>query len=184
MEYSEKDLKIVKVNNPFDFDFTGELGARFGGRDFIIVAGGSLTCPLTLAEHLAKHLAQAHLLKEENKRKAQPGDDLRQIWNETIIDTLAKQLITDVTTQTKPTIKTEAEIMEERVKSLNTEILSEEEDGEVETPESVETTDEENVDGEDKVVYKDKAQVIAELKKRNITFDPRSTKATLETLLK
>lgn len=180
---NEKDLKIVRVVNPYDFDFDGELGARYGGRDFLIPAGGSLLTPLSVGEHLAKHLAQAKLLLDEKKRVPQPGDETRKLWDDASLEVVIKSLLKDELTQEKPVIKSEDDIMADKIKELN----------KVAEPEEDQLPDAENADGEETpegeegaapVVYKDKAQVIAELKKRNVTFDPRAPKATLEALLK
>jgi len=179
MEHNEKDLKIVRVNNIYDFDFDGELGARFGGRDFLIPAGGSLLTPLTLGEHLAKHLAQAYLLKQEKNRVAQPGDESRKLWDDATIEKMMKEILTDELTEPKKAVKSQDDLMEEKIKELN-QVKDEGEEGET----AAETPAMELVEGEEKPTYKDKAQVIAELKKRNITFDSRAPKATLEALLK
>jgi len=178
MDYNEKDLKIVRVNNIYDFDFDGELGARFGGRDFLIPAGGSLLTPLSIGEHLAKHLAQANLLRKFENRIPQPGDDLKKLWDDATIEKAMKEILTDEMTEARRPVKSQDDITEEKIKELN-KVKDEGED--VETPEVSEETTEETTE---KVAYKDKAQVIAELKKRNITFDSRAPKATLEALLK
>lgn len=177
MDFNEKDLKIVRVNNIYDFDFTGELGARFGGRDFLIPAGGSLLTPLTIGEHLAKHLAQAKLIKDGENRVAKPGDDLVNLWNDAALEKMIKEILTDEMTEPKKAVKSQDDLMEEKIKELNK--VKESDEDNVEVPES-----EEETGSEEKVTYKDKAQVIAELKKREIVFDPRSPKATLEALLK
>lgn len=180
---NEKDLKIVRVVNPYDFDFDGELGARYGGRDFLIPAGGSLLTPLSVGEHLAKHLAQAKILLDEKKRIPQPGDETRKLWDDASLQKEIQSLMKDEMTQEKPVVKSADDIMAEKIKEMN-KVVEPEED---QTPEAQDADEVETPDGEegaDKVVYKDKAQVIAELKKRNITFDPRSPKATLEALLK
>lgn len=186
MNFTDKDLKIVRVNNIYDFDFTGELGARFAGRDFLIPAGDSLLVPLSVGEHLAKHLAQAKLIKDSEGRVAQPGDDLKQLWSDSTIAKMMAEIITDERTEPKKAVKSADDLMEEKIKELNN-IKDEGEEEVVDTPATPseeESTSEEVKEEPVKIVYKDKAQVIAELKKKNITFDPFSTKAVLEELLK
>lgn len=180
----ESNFIIVKVKNispEFDpngigFDFNGDLGARFDGRDFFIPKGGSLMCPKSVGDHLAKHLAQAIRLKYNDTSKGQKGDgkDVLPLWNDDVIKTLVEKMVSSVTTEERPAIKTEGQLMEEKIKELN-KGAGESEEGEEAIPTSSE--------GEEPT-YKTKADIIAELEKRGITFDARAGKATLEALLK
>lgn len=180
----ESNFIIVKVTNispKYDpkgigFDFNGELGARFDGRDFFIPKGGSLMTPKSVGDHLAKHLAQAIRLAYNDTTVGEKGDgkNVKPLWNDEIIAVLMKEMVSSVTTEERPQIKSEGQLMAEKVKELNQSAGTGEE-GDEAIPVSSEG---------DEVTYKNKQQVIAELEKRNISFDPRAGKATLEALLK
>ena len=171
---NEKDTKIVRFRNIFDFDFTPEMGAMYGGIPYFVPAGGSLLCPLSLAEHLAKHLARHSIIqkapiRDDNEIDGKGKD--RPLWDESVIAAIKAKLITEAYTEDRPTQRTEAQVLAERVKALNDAFPVTEEAAKEEPVVSAPAS------------YKDKAEVIAELKKRGITFNPRLSKANLEKLL-
>lgn len=185
---NDKEYRIVRVTNISDFEFTGEAGARFAGKNFPILAGKSLLVPLYIGEHLATHLARQILIRKAPIRDASQTDGKgpdRPLWDDSAIADLIKQIMVEVYEESRPIPKTEADAMVERVKNLN---------------DTVDSMDEENIsapkggnapfNGEptdtvaSDVVYKDKGEVIAELDKRGIKYDPRSSKTMLESFLK
>jgi len=184
---NESDYKIVRITNISDFDFTSELGARFGGRDFFVPAGGSLLTPLTVGDHLATHLARQILIKKAPTRDGSQidgkGSD-RPLWDDAIIAELKAKIMVEVYEEEKQNPKTEAERMADKVIELN----------KVVAPEPVPTVVGGNTDAsgvvpvDDNVgsalTYQDKGQVIEELQKRGIAFDARVGKSKLEELLK
>lgn len=176
----EYDPRIVKVTNISNFTFNGENGARFGGKDFLIEAGGSLVAPFVIADHLAKHLAQAMMLKTAPTRtEAEIGGkgSSAPLWDETRLNELKNKIMSgQYTEEKKEAVKSVEQKMVDKIKELNEKITDDSEEN-VNIPL-------EDVDEAGDVGYKDKAQVIAELKNRGITFDPRAAKATLEGLLK
>lgn len=178
---NENDLKIVTVTNISDFDFNGELGARFGGRDYLIPAGKSLTVPFHAGEHFAKHLAQAIIIKgapiRTDKELAGKGSST-PLWNEESIKELMTKILSGSYKEEAPVVKSAEDAMVDKIKQLN-ETISE--DGNMDAS-SISINTSESTDGTE-IVYKDKAQIISELKAKGITFDPRSSKTALEALL-
>lgn len=181
---NENDLKIVRITNISNFDFTGELGARYGGRDFFVPAGGSLLVPLTVGDHLATHLARQIMLKKAPIRDVGEVDGKgsdRPLWNDQSIEELKKKILVDVYEEEKPKEISKEEMLAKKVEELNKIVAptDEETDGNSDAS-GIIPTDLTNSD----IVYKDKAQVIAELTKREIKFNARDNKASLENLLR
>ena len=184
---NESDYKIVRLTNISNFDFTGELGARFGGRDFFVPAGGSLLCPLTVGDHLATHLARQILIQKAPVRDANETDGKgsdRPLWDDAKIAELKSKILAEVYEEEKQRPLTEAERMAQKVADLNKVVPPEEpkapEGGNADASGIVPADDSPS----SQIVYKDKAQVIEELKKKGVTFDARASKDKLEELLK
>lgn len=175
----DNDLRIVRITNISDFDFTGDLGARYGGRDFSVPAGKSLLTPFTVGDHLATHLARQIMLKNAPIRDAKEldgkGSD-RPLWDEARVAELKSKIMKDVYEEERVNPTSEADKMAEKIAELN-KVLPVEEGGNADAS-VIEMTE----SGSD-FVYQDKAQIIAELKKREISFDPRLGKNKLEALL-
>lgn len=178
----DNEYKIVKITNISNFDFNGEKGARFGGKDFLIEAGKFLLVPFHVGEHLAKHLAHAIIISgapvRTEKELAGKGS-LAPLWDEARISSLMSQIMTDAYTEEKEIVKSADERMADRIKSLN-ETLNDDVEGNVSAADlKIDTSEKEG-----SIVVKDKAQVIEELKAKGMAFDPRASKASLEQLLK
>lgn len=183
---ADNEMKVVRITNISDFDFTGPLGARYGGRDYFVRAGGSLLVPFPLGDHLATHLARQILIKKAPIRDAKETDGKgsdRPLWDDTVITELKAKIMTEVYEEEAPAAVSDADKMASRVAALNKsekEVEQQDTGGNVDASDIVPTED---TAGET-LVYKDKAQIIAELTKRGTKFNPRDTKATLEALLK
>lgn len=183
---NESDYKIVRITNISDFDFTGELGARFGGRDFFVPAGGSLLVPLTIGDHLATHMARQIIIRKAPIRDANnidgKGSD-RPLWDDSIIGELKAKIMVEVYEEEKKSPQTEADRLAAKVADLNRVVPPE-----VTTPPIGGNADASGIVPVDDnpssaVVYKDKAEVIAELNKKGVSFDARASKSKLEELL-
>lgn len=172
---NENDTKIVRFRNIFDFDFTPEMGAMYGGIPYFVPAGGSLLCPKSLADHLATHLARHSIInkapiRDENELDGKGKD--RPLWDDQAIERIKVQLMTEAYTEELPAVQSDAEIMAARVRSLQESFPEDDAPKKVE-PAVVSAP----------TVYADKAEVIAALEKRGIKFNARLSKATLEKLL-
>jgi hypothetical protein len=178
---NESDYKIVRITNISDFDFTGELGARFGGRDFFVAAGESLLVPLTVGDHLAMHLARQIIIKKSPVRDGSQldgkGSD-RPLWDDAVIENLKSQIMVEVYEEDKKRPLSEADRMAEKVAELN-KVVAPEADGNVDASGITPVED-----SNSEIAYKDKAQIIEELKSKGTPFDARASKTKLEELLK
>lgn len=158
--------KILKVNNISNFDFTPDMGAMYDGVSYPLRAGGHLLAPYTVAHHLAKHLANQIILQKAPIRDEKETDgkgSQRALITEEAIDELKSKILTDAYEEEKQPVLTPAQVTANKMEELN-------KNADPETPA--------------KEGYKDKAEVIAELEKRGITFNARLGKVKLEELLK
>ena len=164
------EYKVVRLTNRTGFDFTPEMGAKYGGVPYLIPAGKSLLMPKPAAKLLAKHLARQMYIKKAPLRDASELDGKgtdRPLWTEEDCLLLADTLLSEEYEEEKVNPQTPAEIIHAKIQELNKMI----EDSPSENSAAAEG-------------YMDKAQVIAELQKREIAFDARLTKNALEKLLK
>lgn len=159
--------KIVRLTNRTDFDFTPEMGARYNGVPYNLPAGKSMLLPKPVAKLLAKHLARQVFIKKAPVYGPSEidgkGSD-RPLWTEGGDIKLAETFISEEYEEQKVAPVSEAEVIKAKIASLN-----EVSDTPIVTPGTT--------------TYLDKAQVIAELNKREIKFDARQNKAALERLL-
>lgn len=182
---NESDYKIVRITNISDFDFTGELGARFGGRDFFVPAGGSILTPQTVGDHLATHLARQILIRKAPIRDAGQVDGKgsdRPLWDDAVIAELKSKIMVEVYEEEKKAPQTEGERMAKKVEELNKVVAppAEEKGGNVDASTIVPVEDAPR----SALEYRDKAQIIDELRKKGVSFDARAGKDKLEELLK
>lgn len=178
---NQSDYKIVRITNISDFDFTGDLGARFGNTDFSIPTGESLLVPLTVGDHLATHLARQILIRKAPTRDANQidgrGSD-RPLWDDAIIGELKSKIMVDVYEEERKNPQSETERLAAKVAELN-KVVAPEVGGNVDAS-TVVPVDESHSE----IAYKDKAQIISELKTKGVSFDARASKDKLAELLK
>lgn len=164
--------KVVRLTNKTDFDFTPEMGARFGGVPYFIQAGKSMLAPKPVAKLLAKHLARQVFLRQapiRDERETDGKGSTRALWTEEQALRLADTFLSDEYAEERAPVLTEAEIMDNKIKMLN-ETFPQEEDTATTKAEVAPT-------------YVDKQDVIKALTEKGIRFDARMTKANLEKLL-
>lgn len=146
--------KVVVFHNISSEDFTHS----YGGQPFFVKAGDSVTYPYDLADHLATHLARAILLGNARMDKAKLGSDM-PLWNEETERELKAKILGEKMTQDVPPTLSEAEEVAKKVEELNAAT-----EGAPLSP-----------DG-----YKDKSEVIDEMKKLGLPVDARLSKGKLE----
>jgi hypothetical protein len=189
------DSRVALFTNISSEQFTHS----FGGQPFTFEAGESRMLPLYLAEHLAKHLAyQTFLKNDKSARGADPSDKTggagAVLWSDDEIADFQRRCITNTYAEERSKPKTEMELMQEQIERLNQDIdalRGVEPVAPVAPVEPVADVVTEPVTEPvaplnplpDATVYQDKAEVIAELKKRGIAHDPRKKKSDLELLL-
>lgn len=196
--------KVISFTNIDAEDFTH----KWGGQPFFVKAGETVMFPYDLAEHLAKHLARKILLRTDKSStvydpKDPSGGTGQRIWTVEDEQQLVKRILGTAIQQEVPREKTEVEILNEKVDALQKQFpeitqqpatkpavsvpaptASEEGNVKASTPPPVvaKPTDDKSV-----VVsptYTDKAEVIAALKAKGVTFDARLGKDKLQLLLK
>jgi hypothetical protein len=152
--------KVVRVTNIADFDFTPEMGAMYDGRPFPLRKGESGLYPYVIGEHLARHLARQiklHAAPVRDEKELDGRGKDAPLWSLADENLLTQAIMSDAYTQTSDTQpKSAADLLIDQANALN---------------------------NQGPTTYKDKAEVIKELTRRNISFNPRDTKANLEKLL-
>lgn len=165
------ELVICTFKNIADFDFTPELGAMFGGRPYFVKQGEEILLPEPAAFRMAVNLAKAILVKAVPAPEYGKGDDRSTIgqFNEDNVMKIVDSIIVTTNREEKKPTLTEEDRIAAKIEELNKfkqEIMAEV-----------------NAKLAKEAGYKDKAEVITELEKRQITFDRRKSKAELEKLL-
>lgn len=180
-----ESARIVRLTNPFDFEYTH----AWGGIPYTLPMGKPLLLPAPLADHLATHLARQAMIRKAPMRDASQTDGKgteRPLWNDDTIAELKKQILVDEYQETVAPVKTEAEMLRDKIEELNKRFddMEAEKNGTqmANATDPIEPTTNEPVIA-DASKYLDKAEVIAELDKRGIKYDARASKANLELLL-
>lgn len=157
----------------------------FGGVPHSFEPGESRLLPYPLAEHLARHLFRFMRLHADDSptkyaKSDQPWNESgAPLWSESDEESAIGRILSEVYEEEKAKPKTEMELLNEKIEALNAFVRGvKTEDDDITIVENVPTNPIEPV------VYKDKAEVIAELTKRQIAFDARKKKLDLEELLK
>lgn len=178
--------RVVRFTNITDKDFSH----AFGGQPFFVKAGETVMFPYDLAKHLAKHLARRIFLDADTSpTQYDPNDKTggtgKALWDEAKEQEMMGKILGESFTEELLAPKSELEQLKEKVEALNARFnqppVVEAVAGTTPSQDTSEITQSDvkaNGTG-----YRDKADVIAELQKRNIQFDARQTKAKLEALL-
>lgn len=188
------DLKVVEFTNPTDFTFTPEMGCMFDGRPIFgitgapgINAGESLKLPYHVGHRLAVNLAKAVLMRQAPSVDPAGIPTGVPLWDTVKLEKMKNSYITELYSEQKPIALSETDRLmakvEEYKKMVDSLIASKGENKSQETSNTIpESTTIPKTEGSSNI-FQDKAEVIAELKKRNITFDARASKVNLEKLL-
>lgn len=185
------DYKVVDFHNKTDFMFTPAMGCMYDGRPIFgitgapgVAAGESIKLPYHIGHRLAMNLAKVVMLKQAPTVDAAGIPTGVPLWSTEGLEALKNTYITEMYSETKPIAVSETDKLlakvEEYKKAVDS-LLAEK--GIAPTAPIIGGN--ETVSETPKVAsaYQDKAEVIAELTKRNIKFNTRSTKAELEKLL-
>ena len=198
------DYKVVSFRNTEAFDFTPEMGCMYDGRSINgssgkpgIASGESKMLPYHVGYRIATNLAKQALLR---KSGAKPELDAlgnpmpaRSMWDDQALDGLKRSYIEEMYSEDKPAAQTETDKLFARIAALEALVTAGKPAEEapaapavVEPVEAVGAAVAQVPAAEEDPTktFKDKAEVLAELEKRNIPHDKRATKAALEALLK
>lgn len=179
-----KDFQVVSFANLESFGFTPEMGCMYDGRAINgkngspgIDAGETITLPYHIGHRLATNLAKVAMVKQAPATD-QPGVPTGvPLWNDTKLESLKNSYITDLYAEAKPIGMSETDRLMAKVEELKKFV---EQNVPLKTDDSGKDI---NVPSTPQTGYSDKAEVIAELNKRNVKFDARKNKAELEKLL-
>lgn len=191
------DFKVVDFTNKTDFDFTPEMGCMFDSRPIFgtsgsqgIKAGESIKLPYHIGHRLAVNLAKAVMTRKAPVKDPDGVPTGVPLWDETALRNLKNTFIADLYTEAKPIAETEVDRLMKKVAELNKLVM---ENIKTAPTKVVEPSAEGNIKASAdpsvntqpaaKKVFLDKQEVIAELTKRNITFDARASKEDLEKLV-
>lgn len=176
------DFKVLEFVNSTDFDFTPDMGCMYDSRPIFgmsgfagIKAGERLSLPYHVGQQLAINLAKQSLVRNAPPHDPKDANPVgRPLWSDESLELLKDTFITELYTNEKPVAMSETDKLIAQVAELNK--LVRDNLPQVNQPGEVTASG-------DSSVYKDKAEVIAELTKRGITFNARESKAKLEQLL-
>lgn len=186
------DFKVVSFHNSEDFGFTPEMGCMFDGRGIYgstgapgINAGETITLPYHIAHRLATNLAKVAMTRRAPNVDPAGIPTGVPLWDVVKLDALKNSYLTDLYSEQKPVAMTETDKLMAKVEEYKKLVENFVGDKTPTTPtadatQSSVVTQIANPNGS---AYQDKAEVIAELEKRDIQHDKRQSKATLEKLL-
>lgn len=151
--------QIITIKNITGEDFVHP----FAGMPYILPAGAEMKFSYPVGMHLAKHLVRKILTKEwkDKVEKDKSLRDVTMVHSDASIASLMSKIIVSTQEQPIQPQKTEGEIWKERTKEIQKEYD--------EVPSEVSEVT--------------KADVVAELKKRGVKFDARSSLDDLKKLL-
>lgn len=183
-----KDLQVVSFHNSTDFGFTPEMGCMYDGRAIHgpsgftgINAGETMTLPYHVGHRLAVNLAKAVMIRSTSDKQqldAQGQPMIKAIWNDVTLESLKNSFIKDLYTEDRPIAQSQTDLLMAKVeeyKGMVDKLLNKDVQPTVDPATTSSTADVK--------VYQDKQEVLAELEKRGIKHDKRSTKSALEKLL-
>ncbi len=190
MPNNPNEAKVVRLTNIFDFDYTH----AYGGVPYQLRAGVTQLFPWAIGDHLATHLARQAIIRkapvrDENAEDGRGGESKRSdrhLWDDQAIEALKSKIIQDAYTEERPAVETEAQMYARKIEELNKQFPNLTATSPIVAP-GLTPTQAPTPEVTTPVVtteYKDKAEVIAALVEKDIPHNPRSSKATLEALLK
>lgn len=179
------DYRVVTFTNKTDFAFTPELGCMYDSRPIFgksgasVESGESVVLPFHVGNLLAENLAKAAFNRNAKVDTAGVPTGV-PMWDEESLKRAQHSFLTEMYSEVKPAEMTETDKLMARVEeyAAMVEKLLPGAASDVTPPAEPESTLDTPPAG-----YKDKADVITELQKRQIPFDARKSKADLEKLL-
>lgn len=188
-----KDAQVVSFRNGTDFGFTPEMGCMFDGRAINgnqggpgINAGESMIIPYHVAHRLATNLAKIVKLRrapttdEQNDQKNPVG---KPLWSDEDLEATKQSFLTEMYTEAKPVAQTETDRLMAKVEEYRLMVEKLIPPKPAEAAVASETAPVAQEVSNAPQVFADKQDVIAELEKRGLKFDRRSSKENLEKLL-
>lgn len=184
------DFKVVDFTNKTSFDFTHEMGCMFDSRPLFgisagtngIKAGESVKLPYHVGHRLATNLAKAVMTRQAPTTDQAGIPTGVPLWDDAKLEALKSTFIAELYTEARPIAETEVDRLMKKVAELNKLVMDNiKAPAATIAPATAGTPKAE--DGGNVPVYQDKSEVIAELSRRQISHDPRSSKEELQKLL-
>ncbi len=184
VQTNPNDYKVVSFHNSTSFGFTPEMGCMYDGRPINgksgspgIESGETVILPYHIAHQLALNLAKRTIVNNAPSIDPAGIPTGVPLWDETRLIQLKNSYLTDLYTEEKAVAMSETDKLMAKVeeyKAMVDKFIP-----------SVQANEEstEKVEASIPATYQDKADVIAELTKREIKFDARKNKSELEKLL-
>jgi hypothetical protein len=187
------DYKVVTFTNKTDFAFTPELGCMYDSRPIFgksgasIEPGESVVLPYHVGNLLAKNLAKQAMVRGA-KADAAGIPTGQPIWSEESLKAHQASYIENMYEEEKATTMSETDKLMAKVeeyKAMVEKLIPATEQPKATPPVVTQEGDTPVVPNPETktAVYQDKADVIAELEKRQIPHDKRKSKDELEKLL-
>lgn len=200
------DFKVVTFKNLNDFTFTPEMGCMYDSRPIFgitgapgINAGESMVLPYHVAHQLAINLAKVSMTRQAPALDPAGIPTGVPLWDTAKLENLKNSYLTDLYMEDKPVAQSETDRLMAKVEELRKlveanvakpadpvvapQVVASAPNSDTTVPPVAPIVAPEPLKAEAPKVYQDKAEVIAELQKRNISFDARSKKENLEKLL-
>lgn len=190
------DFKVVDFTNRTDFVFTPEMGCMYDSNPIFgisgvngIAPGESKKLPYHVGQRLAINLAKIAMVRgsgDAPQLDANGQPIIKAIWDTSKLESLTKSYITDLYSEDKPVPQTETQKLMAKVEEYKTMVdalISKSTTAQPPADNDHILPGAEQFPAPDGVTYQDKAEVIAELEKKNIPHDKRKSKAELEKLL-
>ena len=186
VQNNPNDFKVVSFANLEEFGFTPEMGCMYDGRAINgkngspgIDAGETVTLPYHIGHRLAVNLAKVAMVRKAGVDQAGIPTGV-PLWDAVKLEAMKNSYLTDLYAEAKPIGMSETDRLMAKVEELK-KFVQENIPAKVES--SMQGDASPTIVADVKVGYADKAEVIAELTKRDIKFDARKNKAELEKLL-
>ena len=191
IQSNPNDYKVVTLTNKETFGFTPDLGCMYDGRPIFgtsgasgIQPGESVTLPYHVGNLLALNLAKAAMMRRAPTIDAAGIPTGVPLWDEVKLLALKGSYLTELYVEEQPAMVTETDRLMAKVeeyKAMVEKLIPKQEEDK--SPESNPSEPEEVLASTSSKAYLDKAEIIAELTKRGIKHDPRSTRDSLKKLL-
>ncbi len=190
-----KDHIVVSFHNNTDFIFTPQMGCMYDGRAINgksamegsipggIDVGETMQLPYHIGNQLALNLAKISMMRMAPRKDVDGIPTGVPLWDEPKLMETKASFITELYTDAKPIAQSQTDILMAKVEALNKMVEGLTGKTEIPTQPAPVITSNDIPPVTTNTVYQDKAEVIAELTKRNVVHDKRKNKSELEKLL-
>jgi hypothetical protein len=188
------DYKVVSFHNGEDFGFTPEMGCMYNGVPINgklggpgINAGETMVLPYHIAHQLALNLAKVAMTRQAPEVDPAGVPTGIPLWDDVKLQRIKTSYLTELYSEERAAPKSETEVLLAKLEEYKNLFTDEKISQLLKVAESTPTEPTASVVAPEKTAttlgYQDKAEVMAELDKRGIKHNKRSSKSELEKLL-